>query len=464
MIDDVLGGTRRMREQATTYLPQNPLESTKAYQARVERTELYNGLEATLYGLTGLAFRSPPQLEEGADKAIAEDMKDVDQAGTSMPVFARELFEDGLAHGTAGILVDFPAVEGTVTKARELKEGLRPYWVRVKASDIVNWRQERINGKLVFTLLVIKETYLEPDGAFGAKEGTRYRVFKYGVAQPAEGETAIRYAVTWELWTRVTANGKYEISQGPHEITGPTEIPFAPYHAGRRKAELWVRPPLEGLAYTNIAHFQVRADHRNSMHYASSPILFGAGFPDESSTQAVGSSVMIRSTDPSAKLGWVEHTGNCLAQTRTEQQDLKTEMAEQGLAMLARETRAAETAESKGMDREDQESRLIVAVNGEVECLNQALKYHAQYRKVAKPPTVKMKIDDRMLMDAATMAAYQNMRTAGDLSVETMWEIFKENRVLPETFDADKEMQRLADEALRFAPAGEIPSGGEDDA
>lgn len=60
IIDDLLGGTERMREVSKTYLPKFPLEDEDTYKNRLERTTLYPALEETLSQMNGRVFL--PQL------------------------------------------------------------------------------------------------------------------------------------------------------------------------------------------------------------------------------------------------------------------------------------------------------------------------------------------------------------------------------------------------------------------
>ncbi|WP_223668006.1 hypothetical protein [Pasteurella canis] len=70
IIDDLLGGTERMREASKTYLPKFPLEDNDAYKNRLERTTLYPALEETLSQMNGRVFLTQLMLQKSTTKLL----------------------------------------------------------------------------------------------------------------------------------------------------------------------------------------------------------------------------------------------------------------------------------------------------------------------------------------------------------------------------------------------------------
>lgn len=456
LINDLLGGTRKMREKAATYLPQAEKEPAGAYKVRVARTELFNGFLQTVEGLTGIMLRKPPQLGKDTDKVLLEDAEDIDLQGTHFEVFARQIGQDGLAKGYAGIFVDMADAPPVVSKKDEEVMGLRPYWVHVRAEDVINWRVERIGGRLEFTLLVIRDSVVKPAGEFGQQMVTRYRVYQLEVTKADDGRVESR-RVTWSLWDKgeqdsvavkvktgvlLTANG-----------APIARIPFSPYYAALPVGPLTVPIPLEDLAHTTVAHYQVRADRRYSLHLSDVPILaLIGGNLQEGEEFYVGPNATAK-IPMGGDLKWVAPTAP-LEQTRIELQDLIQEMASFGLAYLSRETRAAETAEAKRMDKEQSSSKLVVAGRGLQDALEGAWAFHAEYRGVDTEVEVQMDLDpERLSMDPATMTAYDAMVMGGRLSLRRFWQILQLNRMLPDDFDEEEELKAIAEETLILSGA-----------
>ena len=92
-----------------------------------------------------MIFRKAPVLLLGG-KSPERFREDVDLLGTSFEGYAKSVVEETIVMGRCGTLVDFDG-EGEQ----------RAYLAFYKAEDILNWRQERVNGRLVLTLLVLQE-------------------------------------------------------------------------------------------------------------------------------------------------------------------------------------------------------------------------------------------------------------------------------------------------------------------
>ena len=60
---DVFAGTEELRKNTTEYLPALTDEPPAAYQARLNRTVLYNATYRTIQGMIGMIFRRPPVAE-----------------------------------------------------------------------------------------------------------------------------------------------------------------------------------------------------------------------------------------------------------------------------------------------------------------------------------------------------------------------------------------------------------------
>ncbi len=71
--------------------------------------------------------------------------------GTSLSAFAKKLVTEIINVGRAGTLVDWN------DEAEQ-----RAYAVAYSAEDIINWHTERVNGRNVLTLVVLKEISQTP--------------------------------------------------------------------------------------------------------------------------------------------------------------------------------------------------------------------------------------------------------------------------------------------------------------
>lgn len=422
MMRDVMTGTRAIRANASTYAPRYELETEGDWKSRIGRTETFPALKRTVAGLSGMVFRENPQLGDDAPEQLEKDWENIDGAGTHADVFGRRLFEDGLLTGGGGILVEAPVSEAGATMGDEKRAGVRPYWCAIPAEQVINVQWATVDGRPVCTLLVLEEPSNEPDGQFGVKPLTRYRVMR----RSKEGR------VTFE--TYVSRDGGEPAPENqPKPITNQTEIPYAPL-------DLSEQPPLLELAYAQLAHFNVRSDRRAALRKQCMAILVRSGVDDDSKPIIVSPNKGV-DLPPAGKLEYVEPKGEGLDQVRTELEDLKNEMAAQGLAMLQRDTRSAETAEAKRLDKGEQDCQLARYARALNDCLERANQFHMNYygeKDAGGSVNVNMDFDG-LALEPEMIAQYLAMVTAGKMSVQTMWQIMQEKGALPDDFDPEKE-------------------------
>lgn len=449
---DLWGGTLVMRAKTTAYLPSAPGELSSDYMARVMRAVLYNALKRTVEGLTGFVFRRDVQLGDDMPPVIAEHMEDVDLAGTHLDVFARNIMQDALLMGHAGILVDFPSEGGAaLTLADEQRAGLRPYWVAIRKDDIVSWRSTVEQGTAILTQLVLRESRRVPMGAFGEREDEQYRVLTRTLV---DGVPVVAFKVLCVLPTKAVQT----VSEGVYG--NQTKIPFVEVVSPGTTALLVSTPPLLDLALLNVAHYQMWSDYATSIHKTCVPIFFGAGFSDIGPDGApapllLGPSTGLITSNPQAKAEYVSHTGAAHGSVKDALTDLKAQMGALGIAMLAPQTRAAETAEAKRLDKSTGDSTLGVAARALQDALEEALDFHAAYLKLPDGGSVIVNRDfDSIAMEPAVMMAYVAAAKDAGLPVRLLLDAWQAGGRIDPDVDLDRlEFEMQAEQAAKAALA-----------
>ena len=122
----------------------------------------------------GLIMRKPIHLEpkeEGGevDEYWTEWIKDVDGYGTDIDAFARRVVLNSLLLGHSAVLVDFPSTEPAENLLQERQLGLRPYFLEVRADQILGWRKEEDSPLAPVNQIRISEYVTEAVGLFGDK-------------------------------------------------------------------------------------------------------------------------------------------------------------------------------------------------------------------------------------------------------------------------------------------------------
>lgn len=453
IVDDVYEGTLRLRKKRATYLPRFHREPEDAYKSRVGTAVLYNAFRRTVQGLVGMVFRNDPQADDDVPEEIGDHLTDVDQAGRALEVFARDVFEAGLRDGHSHIFVDFQRVERQPdNQLEEERLGLRPYWVHVHKGDVLSHRAERKGGEHILTQLVYRERVVAPEGDYAEQEVTRYRVYRLVSARAQEDlKRDTGRAVAFEVFQRnddqasgaADSDDLERIEQGVMDIG---RIPLATFY-GNRTGFMESTPPMLDLALENIKHFQIRSDRDNGIHITNNPTLALIGV--EADEVEVGSNMGLAIPNVEGDAKYIEAKGSGLSEAQQELQDIETRMAALGLAMLQRDTRAAETAEARRIEKSETDSNLATAARNLQDALVETLGYHAEWLDKEDGGTVAVNRDfEAQMLSPQMVQALVAMVDRGKLSLETLWEIMERGEVLPEGFDAEQEQERIGSGGL----------------
>lgn len=432
VVRDLWAGNERVKACAQTYLPQAPREDAQDYRVRLQRATLYNVFRNTVIGLMGYGFREPPKLQEDVPAQLQTDWENIDLAGTHGDVFARDVGTDATTTGHAAILVDYPAGEASANYSDDLAK--RPYWVPLTKDQLLSWRTTIEEGRTVLTQLVIEEQSCVPVGTFGDTLQTRYRVFTR--EKPDIGTPVVR----WQLLEIAPNKAVVVIDQG--DVPTQDEIPVAEIVTAGRRALFDSDPPFLDLAHLNLAHYRQWSDYDSSIHMTCVPLLFTAGFlmkDEQGKDIPVGPNTGLNSPHPDGKAAYVTHSGESLDQVRRSLEDLENRMAALGLAALATQKRAAETATAKAMDKGATDSALAVTMRGIQDGLERAMYFHARYYGLEDGGSVEMNADFvDMVMDAAVMTAWGTLAQALNLPPRVVIEALIAGGRLPEDTDVDE--------------------------
>lgn len=445
IIDDLIGGTQRMRDAGTKWLPTESVERPLEYQARLGRSFLYGALSDTIEKFVSKPFSKKVLVKGDLPEELEDIEEDVDLLGTSLTEFARALLRDGLEHGLSFIFVDYSRVaeddrDGGVSlpnKAREREMGARPYFQHFHSSSVIGWRSETRNGREVLTQLRVKEKRTVPDGEYGEKEVECVRLFTE------------EYAETFEK----TGTDKEYISKGKVSHT-LGRIPLVPFYVspdGFMKAT----PPFEALAWMNVRHWQLESDLGNIIHICCVPILHRTGITQEDKEKGrkgrevqVGAYRIIDSTDPAAKIEYVEPTGNGVKLGQEERQKVEAHMEILGLAP-AMERTADQTATARGIDDSNAKSSIQGWIRVLESALENAYRIAAELAAVDLPDDFSIDIFQDFGLNARaqmTIEALHQARARGDLTHESYLDGLRKVGIFDETFDVKVEVEKTKNE------------------
>jgi hypothetical protein len=430
LMRDVVDGPEKVRACGATYLPKAPGEDAANYTDRLNRSVFFNVTGRTVDGLVGQIFRKDPILSEDVPAVMRAQWENLDLAGTHGDVFVRELATDAETAGHAAILVEFPRTDGTQHYAAELSGEIRPYWVPIQKDNIVSWRTAVIQGKTVLTQVVLKECTMVPDGLFGEKEQTQYRVFFRN-----DTRTDGKPKVGWALLEVTKNKTLIKIDQGYYPTQD--EIPIAEIITSGRKGIFESVPPLLDLAYLNIAHYQLLSDTLTSLHTTCVPFIFAAGFEslDQNGNPApfvIGPSTALVTVNAQAKAEYVSHDGAAIGSCQTMLDSFKSDMGTIGLQMLAPQKRSAETLGAKQLDKSTEDSALAVTARGLQDGIERAMGFHAKYLGLPTGGSIVINREfDSQAMAADLLTAYVGAVRDAGLPPRILLDAMQQHDALP---------------------------------
>ena len=426
-----MNGTQGFRENAGTLLPIEPKEDEAAWRRRVSHAVLSPFTMRIADQAAGLIMRKPIQLEpkeeDGeVDEYWTEWIQNVDGYGTDLDAFARRIVLNSLLLGHSAVLVDFPSTEPAENLLQERQLGLRPYFLEVRADQILGWRKEEDSPLAPVNQIRISEYVTEAVGLFGDRAVHQIRVLERGA---------------WSIW-RKGEDGWAKYQEG---TTSLPVIPLAVTYSNKVH-ELMSTPPLLPLANLNILHGQRQADLQHALHAAALPVMYLKGYEDSGDEIALSanSAILLPET---GDVGYAEPASSAFDSQQAFITELENQMRNLGISTLFSQTYVGETAEAKAMDRSDSDSMLAVVSQDLENALQNAMEMAAAFVGIEAPKVCVSRDFDLQKLDGAQVGQYMSMWTQGAITHQTLLEILSRGEILPE-IDVEAEIELIESDKL----------------
>lgn len=444
LIDDLLGGTLSMRKAGEKWLPREPKEDDVSYNARLDRSILFEGYKDAVDDISSRPFSKPVTIQGTLPENLQPIFDNPDGQGTDITQFAKGLFDAALNRGITHVLVDYPkteASEGRIpTIADENKAGYRPVFVHIKADQLIGWHYEIVNGKIALTMIRWTETKTIPDGSYGEKVVNTIRVYTKS---------------TWELWTE-NDKGEYVLTEsGVH--TFPDGIPLVTCYINKT-GFMTATPPMEGLAWQNLAHWQSFSDQKNLLRFARFPLLFFKGITETEMDKdvVIGPGRKWSSTNENADCKYVEHTGSAITSGREDLKDIEDRMTALGLEPLLSRS-GGQTATGQSIDEAKNQSSVQAWIRSVELCLYNSFQYAAVWMKTELPEDFKLDIYNDFgvsIRATADIDSLIKLRQAGDIDRETLLRETKRRALLSEMTDVQDVIDAVESEGPSLGNIG----------
>lgn len=320
LVRDCIAGKNALISGGEKYLPRLSEQDDTAYRAYQMRAKWFNATARTQESMVGILFRKQPSV----DTTIPEDRQwDLDMGNTSLIGYAVKVANDVASVGRAGTLIDWSEAEE------------RPYVSYYRAEDILNWQTARINGRVVLTMVVLRECIQEESSdPFCPSAVEQYRMLRLDLS----GETP---SVLAEIYRGAKGGrGRTKDSQMLSDVfilqrrgKPVPEIPFVFHNATEGGPEI-SKPPLYDIAELNVGHWRNSADLENGRHVAGVPTPFACGFNADTKLY-LGTAYAWTSDDVQANAGFIEFTGQGLDALVKALEETTQQMEALGARMIA---------------------------------------------------------------------------------------------------------------------------------
>lgn len=431
------GGTRKMREEGTTYLPQEPGEETADYKNRKARTTLTNVFKKTVNTFAGRLFEDPVTL---IDATGFEDFaENVDLEGRDFHRFSYDVTRYALRDGLRFILVDAPVAEGVKTKADEKKLGIRPYLVEIDRRQVLGWKTQIVGTQRVFSQFRFKEVVNESEDEFTTKAIEQIRVIEPNLNRLYRKNDAGDWVIHKEIATSINF------------------VPVVPVYTDRQ-GELASLPPLIDIAWLNVEHWQKSSDQSNILHVARVPILHWAGFKPSTDKEGnpveftIGPNTLAKSPNENARLEYVEHSGAAIGAGRDDLLDLEDRMRSLGAEYATPKKSGNITATEKAIDEAGDMSELSAFAQNLKDSLTVVMTYVAKMSGGVFNGKIGLNTNLGIMHDPVNIPELVKIRANGDISREGMFEIL--NKQWDTELNAATEAERLEREPPALGGGG----------
>jgi hypothetical protein len=451
---DVLAGEDAVKSGGEKYLPRLDSQTPDEFSAYKSRASFFNATARTAEGFVGLIFRRPPVIKlpennSGVGRALKDFQNDVDMLGTGLPAYAQNVVGEVISVGRGGTLLDWEEVEQRVNA------------VFYTAEQIINWRVDRVNGRNLPTLIVLREDGDQKTKGDDFVEETveRLRVLRL-VPLAGESEKKQAFALQVEIWEVRDKKGKKQEwvkteTRTPLRLGKPLpQIPFV-FHGPRHSLPQVDKLPLGDIIAVNLDHYRLDADFKHGLHFTALPTAWVSGF-DKGSTLRIGSSTAWVTEVVGATAGFLEFKGQGLETFERAQDRDERLMAVLGSRLLEPQKRVGETADAIEL-RQSGENNVLSTISTSVsESLTQMLQWVHWWNSTEELPdsvgreivSVELNTDFSIRgLSSDELKAVVLAWQAGAISRDTMFDLFRKGEVLPEGRTNEKEAALIKESA-----------------
>ena len=417
------------------YLPQEPAEPNKAYEARLGRATYTPIYRDSIRAYAGLLNKF--QLFD-VPKSLLDAEKDVDLQGESIQSFWNRCDEKALRDGGVYVMVDMTPEQGEINFLDEQQNGRRPYLIAVERANVINWSIEYLGGRerlMHATIRQFRQKIIP--GGYGVEIDAVYHVLRPELVQTYRLEKQGR------KWVQILENEvKTSVPYVPLVWYGATDPHFA-------HGDL----PLNGLAELSIQHFQMRSDLQELLHKCAMPVPVRTGAkigPDGKPTPLIlGPNTAVDLDAEGGKFEFAEPSGRSLERHQAEIEHLESLMDRSSLNFLYGAN--IKTATEASLRASQIASQVAALVRNKAASFNTVMRLWAVYSGELDQvkPESGIAINDSLInrpLGASEIAQLVNLYSQGILSKRTVLDELQRGGILDPDMKIDEEISRTEED------------------
>lgn len=416
------------------YLPMLSGQTIDEYAGYLTRTSYFNATGRTVDGLVGMVSRKEPVIDATGLDNLTDD---IDLQGNKLNSIAQSILREVITVGRWGALVEYPKMNDDSAKTLAQKELMneRPYASIYPTESIINWETKRINNKMQFTFIMLKESRSEAVDEYESEDIDQWRELRLTNA-------GIYIQKVWERKGKTKEFVQIGADITPLMNSKPlTHIPFFAFGSDENSLNVTDSPILP-LADLNLAHYRVTADYENVSHFSGCPTLLIAGITlGENESVKVGSTEAIVAPDAQAHGEYIEVSGDASVLEKNLERKEK-QMAAIGARFLESQKSGVEAEGAMQMRANGENSVLAGIAKLVADQLSNMLTFMAQWAGNNSDVTVTLNTDYMPVgMSAQQLTALVGSWQSGAISKQVLFENLKRGEIISEgtTFEDEEE-------------------------
>ena len=411
LVNDIYCGV----DTAKAYLSQFNREEPTIYTQRQSDATLDNFVLGTVQTIKNIIFRKP--ITRNITNTLLDTWLDTIDLKQNINEFAKDTLVNKERDGFTYILVEAPIIdsEKITNKAQQEAENIRPYFVNILRSNVLNWKLDKFGN---YERVSIREQVEIQDGAFGVKIVNQIKVlYNDGRVQ---------------IWK--------ENEENPEEyIRGVKEITLI--KIGKDST-----PKFYGMAKINIVQFNRNSELDNYVRVGGAPFLatFGTLDVEDGETVTLGINQGLTFSDSDSDAKWIEMSGSNAEMIENRISKHNEQMLNIAIEFVSKDNTNKTATEIQANKTED-ESKLTDSATELQEGLNQAIELMSLYKLNTSFENQTLEVNkdfDSNVLTPEQASAYRLDYTQGIISLERLWELYERGEYYPTTTEEEKAKEK----------------------